>query len=211
MKFIQKQSEPENFKKWKEKTPMTFDHLNKEEFRRPIKSPLKKSLMQEQGYICCYCESRIIENDSHIEHIKPQNLFPELDLDYQNMLCSCIGNRIAGAPIHCGHLKDRWYDENLFVSPLDANCETRFKFKKDGSISSADKNDNAATQTINKLGLDIPKLNALRSAVINRFNSPDITNEELKKFVNDYLKKDVDQKWNPYWTTIRYLYKETVI
>jgi uncharacterized protein (TIGR02646 family) len=208
MKHIQKQSEPENFKKWKEEGPRVYSGLSGN-----LKNEVKKSLMTEQGYICCYCESSLVENDSHIEHVKPKNpnAYPELDLDYQNMHCSCLDEK-KGYPLHCGPKKGNWYDEQLFISPLDANCETRFKFIIDGSIiDTANKNDNAAVETIARLGLDIPKLKALRKTVIDQFNSTDITNEELKTFVNDYLKKDADQKWKPYWTTIRQLYKDFVI
>ena len=40
---------------------------------------------------CAYCEREVVVNSdtangSHIEHIKPQSGFPNLDLDYNNMI-----------------------------------------------------------------------------------------------------------------------------
>lgn len=119
MKFIIKGNEPKEFKDWKdlanEDWQPTYDILS-----NPEKNAVKKSLMAEQGYICCYCERRLEDNDSHIEHLKPQSN-PAVDpLDYGNMLCSCQDQIKKGEPRHCGNLKDDWYDEEMLISPC---CE----------------------------------------------------------------------------------------
>jgi uncharacterized protein (TIGR02646 family) len=71
--------------------------------------------MEEQGFICCYCERRLEERESHIEHLRPQYPYVNDQLKYQNMLCSCLKQLNAGEPRHCGNLKGNWYDENQFV------------------------------------------------------------------------------------------------
>lgn len=67
------------------------------------KAEIKKSLLKEQGYICCYCGNRIIKdrNSSHIEHLIPKSkkdnagnyvqLNKEKVYDYDNLLASCYG------------------------------------------------------------------------------------------------------------------------
>ncbi len=93
------------------------------------KSALKESLMKEQGYICCYCERTLTENDSHIEHFKPQN-DPGVDpLDFTNMLCSCQKNLPRGDDRHCGNLKGGWFDGTLLVSPMNSSCENKLGLK----------------------------------------------------------------------------------
>lgn len=44
----------------------------------------------EQGNCCAYTEIRISEStNSHIDHYRTRNLFPQLTFDYHNMLVSC--------------------------------------------------------------------------------------------------------------------------
>jgi uncharacterized protein (TIGR02646 family) len=56
------------------------------------KAELRKSLLEDQGYICCYCGKRI-ENDSRtpIEHLNPKSIYKNRTYDYINLLASCDG------------------------------------------------------------------------------------------------------------------------
>jgi uncharacterized protein (TIGR02646 family) len=56
------------------------------------KAKLRKSLLEDQGYICCYCGKRI-ENDSKtpIEHLNPKSTYKNRTYDYINLLASCNG------------------------------------------------------------------------------------------------------------------------
>ncbi|MBF0144325.1 MAG: TIGR02646 family protein [Magnetococcales bacterium] len=168
MKYICKGSPPKQFTDWL----ATANDAWKPEFDSMysnIKTPLKQSLMKEQGYICCYCERRLRENDSHVEHFKPQKNFKKYALDYGNMLCSCQLELARGEPRHCGNSKGDWFDEKLLISPLDPNCERKFRYTVDGKILPADNQDAAAMETIKALGLDLEKLNKLRKAAIDEF------------------------------------------
>ncbi len=161
--------------------------------------------MKEQGYICCYCERTLTENDLHIEHFKPQN-DPSVDpLDFTNMLCSCQVNLEKGADRHCGNLKGGWFDERLLVSPMISSCESKFGFKGDGTIYPIG-NDLAAKTSIEKLGLDINKLNNLRKLAIDPFLDTVLSDEEFNLFVDGYLRLDSNGKYNPFPTTIEYLF-----
>lgn len=205
MKHIAKQVEPKEFADWKalanEDWKPTYGALAGE-----TKKAVKDALMAEQGYICCYCERRLTDNDSHIEHFQPQS-DPAVDpLDFSNLLCSCQNRIKKGEPRHCGNLKDEWFDRNLLVSPLTPGCEDRFAFTGDGFIKPADATDEAAAQTIKKLGLDIPKLNALRTKAIEPFLDDSLSNEEMQIFVSGYLDKDASGRLGEFWTMIRYLF-----
>jgi uncharacterized protein (TIGR02646 family) len=127
MKHIIKQSEPIEFSEWKQQAnddwQPTYDNLSGD-----VKKSVKASLMEEQGYICCYCERRLEINDSHIEHFQPQH-DPVVDaLDYSNIICSCQDRLKKGEPRHCGNLKGDWFDRTLLISPLEPSCEERFHF-----------------------------------------------------------------------------------
>ncbi len=151
------------------------------------KNEVKESLMKEQGYICCYCERRLIDDDSHIEHFNPQSNNAVDTLDYINMLCSCQDQLKKGEPRHCGISKDNWYDENRLISPLDSNCEGRFTYTADGKIQPADEFDAAASKTIEKLKLDIGILNDSRKKAIEPFLDDELNEQEVSRLVNGYL------------------------
>lgn len=59
---------------------------------------LKQALLDEQGYLCAYCMGKIsLEfNENHkpkveVEHLKPREKYPELSLDYNNLIAVCNG------------------------------------------------------------------------------------------------------------------------
>ena len=212
MKYIVKDQDTPSFDRWKASFNVNSQPTyKKNKYSLGLigleKKEVKKSLMKEQGYICCYCERRLTGEDSHIEHFNPQSNDTDATLDYTNMLCSCQDQLEQGEPRHCGHSKADWFDENLLISPLDPDCERCFAYTADGKIQPADKCDNAATTvTIEKLRLDIEKLNDSRKKAIEPFLDEDLDGADFLKFVNGYLKKNSDDTFNEFWTTIDYLF-----
>lgn len=205
MKYIVKQEEPAAFTEWKalrnDDWMPTYKKLSGD-----IKSIVTAALMVEQGYICCYCERRLTDNDAHVEHFRPQHDESVDPLDFSNMLCSCQNQLKKGDPRHCGNLKDHWFDEQLLISPLDPECEGRFSFTGDGYISSAQPTDKAATETVVRLGLDIPKLRSLRKSAIEPFLDDSLNQDDVNRFVSGYLQRHSSGMYGEFWTTIRYLF-----
>ena len=86
MRYIQKGEEPECLAKWKAKWKALENeegkslYINYDNFLNPEKAELHDCLLREQGYICCYCGIGIDRNYSHIEHLKPQSKYPNLDV-----------------------------------------------------------------------------------------------------------------------------------
>jgi len=207
MKYIVKQNEPLQLENWKglkndDWTP-TYNILQREE-----KKAVLEALKDEQGYICCYCESSIDADGCHIEHFKPQSLYPENQLDYDNFLCSCQLELERGKPIHCGNSKGGWYDEILLISPLQLGCEEKFKYTFDGYILPAYPEDTAAATTINKLNLGINKLNAKRLKAIEPFLDAELTPNDVAILAKGYLidKNQNGGRFNEFYTTIKYLF-----
>lgn len=204
MKPINKQPEPDSLRHWKA-------HANADwqpryaDMPGDIKRALRHALIAEQGGVCAYCESRLLEADSHIDHVRPQH-DPQCDpLDYSNMVCSCQNNLPPKEPRHCGMRKDAWFDEALLVSPLDASCAGRFVFTGDGRIlPNAD--DPAAAETIDRLGLDITKLRSLRKAVFDGFLEPALSDEELRTLLADYVARDAQGHYGAYVTAVAYVF-----
>lgn len=214
MKYIIKNNQPDSFRLWKENDKMyqrgkpNWDRFNHSKYQ-DIKNELLESLKKEQGYICCYCEVKLKENDYHPEHLKPKNKnkYPELQLEYDNLLCSCQLEIESGEPRHCGNSKGSWYDENLLVSPLDIDCENKFTYTEDGQIQHTNE---ASEQTIKHMQLNIDKLidlrkNAIEPFIIDPITYEEISQEEAKIFAKKYLQKSND-RYNEFYTTIKYLF-----
>lgn len=205
MKHILKQAQPQELAEWRESGnedwQPTYNDIDSH-----VKRKVKDSLMEEQGWLCCYCERRLTDKESHIEHFKPK-CDPTTDpLDYDNLFCSCQNQERRGVPLHCGRSKGGWFDPALLINPLDDDCETRFSFLLDGTIFPRSDKDRAAETTIKRLNLDIPNLRALRQAAVAPFLDPTLSDEECAIFVKKYLKMDESGKFGEFWTTIRFLF-----
>jgi uncharacterized protein (TIGR02646 family) len=207
MKYIKKQAEPFSLTEWKQKSNDDWQP-SYETMGNTLKNTIKQSLMVEQGYLCCYCEQRVILEDCHIEHFRPQSDPTVNPLDFSNMLCSCQNQLKKGEPRHCGNLKGNWFDENTLISPLDSHCEISFKFTADGYIQPRNMEDDSASVTIEKLGLDIPKLRDLRKKAIEPFLDETLSLEEFQLLITGYLSLPTSGEFNQFWTSIDYLFGE---
>ena len=203
MKYIEKGREPESFSNWKslanENWQPTYNELSGQ-----IKKDIKNTLIAEQGGICCYCERKLQYDDSHIEHLNPQSNSQEERLNFDNLLCSCQKKLKKGEPRHCGNSKG---DDILPITPLQIDCESKFKYNENGTIEPIDE---YSKETIKILQLDIDKLNDLRANAIEPFiidpiTFEEISNEEVIIFAKGYLEKK-DGKYNEFHTTIKYLF-----
>lgn len=179
LKSIIKTTEPASFSAWKsqknEHWQPTYETL-----QNPEKRDLHEALLQEQGYVCCYCGRRIGSDDSHIEHFRPQSRYPALALEFLNLHCSCIKATTSSTPLHCGHRKGDQFDEPLCISPLEPDCEQRFCYSLDGGIMGLN---HRAEYMTDLLGLDIPFLRNRRNEVLQGVFDNDflewVTPEEL--------------------------------
>lgn len=191
MKRISKAPEPQGLVDFKtqanDQWQPTYDGLP-----GTLKRLIHQHLLQEQGHLCCYCGCRVDPASSHIEHFRPQTHFPQDQLTYDNLLASCQRETQPGEPLHCGKLKDDWFDPHLLLSPLQPDCETRFRFTADGGIHPAQITDTAATETRDRLGLDISKLRRLRKGAIDAVihDLPNLTDEDLRKLTVALMQRD---------------------
>lgn len=143
------------------------------DLQNPQKRKLHESLLNEQGWVCCYCGRQIDLHDSHIEHFRPQERYADLALNFENMHASCIRETQPGMPLHCGHAKGADFDEALQISPLDAHSESRFTYTWDGDIIPSDVTDTQAAYMVELLKLDIAFLRDRRLEVIGRIFDAD--------------------------------------
>jgi uncharacterized protein (TIGR02646 family) len=212
MKYIEKGEEPGAFTEWKKK-PDNLQRTWKSFRRTKAKNQLLQALLEEQGYICCYCCSSITKENCHIEHLKPQNEDEKSRFEYKNLMVSCQGEDEdkPSIPVHCGHQKQGWYDKNLFVSPLEPNCAEFFKYSSSGEILPTDNLDKKAASetTIEKLALNIRKLQRMRKKAIDAelLNIEDLNEAEIQQLIKAYGIPDINGQYTPFCTAIIYLLK----
>ena len=181
MRYIRKRPAPaslgqfmEQYKKRTGEKP-NYRTLSLRPYRK-VKEKVKESLLKEQYGLCCYCMKRIDRHNSHIEHFRPQSKYPDLVLDYTNMLVSCNG--LTEEYENCGHKKADFAEEESLVSPLDPECASHFAYSVSGEIIPLD---TQAFETISLLNLDSYLLTEARKAAIEWSGLFDDDFEEKKE------------------------------
>ncbi len=192
MKYIEKMPEPEGFIQWKEQEkerigsvlgvknagrslwdllPSSPPTSSDEGISYYSKQDLKKYLLEEQGWLCCYCNrvfkrtdlspedgdetnpGHLAEDPLDIEHIRPKSAHPELTLEYANLAISCAGGRRK--PSRLQTCNARKGDKLIGITPHDPDCEQRIVFTLNGEAIAKDENDCEAHNTIDVLGLNL--------------------------------------------------------
>ncbi len=140
----------------KKKTTKTWTDLHSE-----LKSKLNKHILTSEQTIntisyCAYCEKKIDNKKSHIEHIKPRDKFPADIFNYKNLIVSCMTKE------SCGIKKGNQYFDD-FISPVDNSPLEYFTYLENGEIYSNDEN---AMKTCHILNLNSQKLKQARQIII---------------------------------------------
>ncbi|MCP4106886.1 MAG: TIGR02646 family protein [Desulfobacteraceae bacterium] len=204
MKYIKKNKEPDSLKKYRCSADpnKTYDNYSDN-------GELRKSLLEEQGYICCYCMKRIPDKNGRfkIEHWKPQSPCPDLQLEYKNLLASCFGGE--GGPKHMQHCDTHKADQKITINPTDPNCESLVKFerkkakdKKTDNKSESDPNYKRVAKCIHSLSGEITSDNQTIKDDLNEIlnlNLQTIVENRryaLDKFLELFVKKHPSGTWN---------------
>ena len=132
------------------------------------KDELRQALVTEQRGLCCYCMGRIRPEPASmkIEHWRCQARYPDVQLDYRNLLGACLGSQ--GRPERLQHCDTRKGDGDLRWNPAEPShrIETRIRYELDGSIRAVDDEDFDA-QMEDVLNLNLPVLKGNRRSVLD--------------------------------------------
>lgn len=200
MKYIVKGRTPRSLKEWIAGQPIeNGERINckYEDMPTSVKREVHQRLLTEQGWLCCYTGMNVDESNSHIEHLKPQSQCEgDEDIDYANLLTAYPGDRVRcefGAKA-----KDKWYDEELLISPLDRGCESKFRFDQFGHIKEVKPKDRAAKETIRRLRLDHDSLTEMRESAIQEAIFPDgnpLNHAKLNRIAQYYCRRDSEERF----------------
>jgi uncharacterized protein (TIGR02646 family) len=201
LKQITKRNEPQELLDWKalenDDWKPSFDNLQGNE-----KRAVRNNLLAEQGYICCYCNKDISDDNFHIEHFRPQHPFDDLELNYDNLHASCLKNQKAGSPLHCGMAKGDWFEDALVLSPLDNN-ELKFKFSYTGKVEATLP---IASHMVERLNLNDASLTAKRKAeiagILDAHFIATATEEQLVNLFRN-ISRCVNDRYQPFIVAIQ--------
>jgi uncharacterized protein (TIGR02646 family) len=107
----------------------------------PVKDKLRIALVKEQHGLCAYCMSRIeaVASKMKVEHWRCQDHFPQLQLDYGNLLGVCKGHE--GAIPKDQTCDTRKGNDDLKYNPCNPLHDVFSKLKydfKDGALHSTE-------------------------------------------------------------------------
>lgn len=211
MKHIEKGPQPKSLAAYNKKVSANTKWKS---FNRSVKNDTYDAILHEQGYICCYCGIHISRRRCHIEHYRPKSKYTHLTFDYSNLISSCQGEdeQRPTKPVHCGHKKGGWFDEDLMISPLDPNCSKYFRYTGAGEILPTEdpEHQQAAETTIKMLALDINKLKKMRRKVVDGViqATEGLSEKEVKQLAEAWLERDETDSYAPFWATIDYVMKQ---
>jgi len=203
MKLIKKDvNEPLVFNKWQKEGgwDASDPNINPKAFK--LKQEIKELLLKEQGFLCCYCEERITEDNksSHIEHLRPKGMgeYARLKSSYSNLLCSCNSGS------SCGETKK---NSTITITPLKPNCEDYFTYSYNGEMEGINQD---ATETISILNLNSERLKIARYGVILQFlHMDELTSmtslSEYDNWVHIFLEKDDKGHFITFWSMVKWL------
>lgn len=169
MRQINKNAEPGVLTAWKAANRALPNYCY-DSLSAILRGAIRTALVAEQRGLCAYTGRRIDNNTCHIEHLRPQrHCEPGDDVDYRNLVAAVPAPNTPRLP-YGAQQKDGWppiREEYLFVSPLSVGCGTRFEYNLKGEVLPARAGDEAAGETIDRLGLNNPALVRLRKAAID--------------------------------------------
>ena len=186
---VNKDEEPDFLLKYKRKySPKSWADYNKDGLRSKIKENI---LVLEQEEYCPYCEKRIYDNEGHIEHIKPRDLYPKEFQNYNNLIVSCDEKN------SCGKYKGNNYNDNL-INPVIDDPAKYFDYNiASGEIIPKNNDESSkeyirAIYTIETLNLNCYELKEARKALIDILN---VYRENYDEY-NSYLQYFLDDRQN---------------
>lgn len=180
MKFISKRNkEPEELSTYRETPGVTYDGIGKE-----IKDIIKKSLLEEQGYICAYCMGKIKCDTCTIEHYISQKRhetspYSEEEHKRNSLLYINMSGVCVNDSVHCD--KHRGNVPLEILNPHHSTCEELITYNLGGNIVPKGHEQEKVTKDIETLGLDCEKLKKQRSATWD---------DVWKRFKQEHEKKD---------------------
>ena len=136
MIHIKKNTPPKKFQEFKQQN----SHAHFDDMPTDVKAILRQSLLEEQGYLCAYCMSKIHDDPrkAKIEHYEPRNI--QNELTYSNLLVVCTRNS-SGTSFQRQHCDTKKGSQQLHIDPQNIDHIHCISYMSDGTIYAKDNPD----------------------------------------------------------------------
>lgn len=198
MRKINRKGEPDFWKEYRRMHPkMQYKDLKDTEEGNELRRSLREHLLQSQHGLCGYCCRKVELEHSLNEHMKPQSIYPKESMDYKNLIVSC---KTEGAGATCGVSKENNYDENLFVSPLEDNCEKEFVFYPNGQIEGVGKRGKYTCEILNLDAYELQRARKAQYKTCESYKDPEMV-------LLYFLTPDEEGKLEAYADMVQFFYE----
>lgn len=197
MRKINKGTEPDFWAAYKKSHPREqYKDLEQSADGNELRRNLREYLLWAQHGLCGYCCRRIGLDNSLNEHIKPKSAYPNVSMDYGNIIASC---RTEGEHATCGVKKENSYDEKLFVSPLEEGCEEEFIFYPNGQMEGVGERGKYTVETLNLNDYGLQRARMAQYKVCASYGDAELV-------YSYFLLPDVDGNLEAFADMVQYFY-----
>ena len=140
MRRINKGSPPASFITYSKSAGAAFETMPAN-----VKDDLKMALLNEQGWVCGYCQRRVVDKSRmKIEHFCEQSIcngengMPDSRLDYGNLLAVCLGDAGYNG-LHCDSSKSQFGPLTglpIAISPWNPAHMAALEYRSSGRLIS---------------------------------------------------------------------------
>ncbi len=156
------------------KSPIKVDKIGRISNYSNNKQQIRKQLIEMSSNLCAYCNCwlKVTEYTPHIEHYKPKEKFPNLEIVWHNLFASCP---------KCNEIKGSKFPDIEPLKPDKENYHFDYWFKIDFETNFIKPNklrnleeQEIAQKTIDWLGLNDNDRPEARFDELEKYNSSDI-------------------------------------
>ena len=199
MKYIRKGRKPAKLAKFERENAGTPQVAMYDGLTSDVRRALAVAMLKDQGHLCAYTMRRIGQSedfaaDCHIEHMFSREARPDLQLDYRNMILCAPGRDKPRCEWGARRKDNAVVNEGNFVFPLRADCETRLRYRLDGSVCAASDDDAAAKSTVALLNLNHRELVSERIAALGAFGLGETAAKPLRGRAVEALGRTIAQR-----------------
>lgn len=194
---IYKSGEPKSLQTYRSHPDALFDgpECNGLKFTS-VKQDIRVGLVEDQGYLCAYCMSRIWpdEKSMKVEHWQCRDRYKGRQLDYANLLGCCCGNE--GSSFKQQHCDTRKGNDDLLFNPASSTHHDRLRIRYTyrGTIKSDDSEFDFQLNTLLNLNYNrlVENRKAVWSAVTRRLSEiqGSASQKQVEELIAEWGSKD---------------------
>ncbi len=152
--------------------PKDWNEIHSQKKYPNLYNNTKAALVEEQGGVSAYTEEPL-SKDTHIDHFRKRDLFPNLTFDWNNLFVDGVSENY-GAKFKDNHKHIKKADYALLISPAENDVERFISYMENGEIVVAKglsaQDAKRAAFTIETFNLTDPGLTSRRASVIKIIN-----------------------------------------